>query len=98
TKDTIAIIDGTTYSFTVDTPEDQGLVSTKPAISQLLEEIISKDGSVQKYRMTDKDGIIKTGGEIVAGDRLIVISHDGKVSKTYNVALQPGALSGQLRL
>jgi hypothetical protein len=31
-KDTIVIVGGSTYLFTVDTPEDQGLVSTAPDV------------------------------------------------------------------
>src|SRR5690242_10066564 len=42
-KDTIVVITGSTYRFTVDTPEDQGLVSTKPTVKELLEEITSRD-------------------------------------------------------
>jgi hypothetical protein len=36
TKDSIIVITGSTYSFTVDTPEDSGLVSTNTTVKQLL--------------------------------------------------------------
>src|SRR5678810_637554 len=63
TKDSIIVITGSTYSFTVDTPEDKGLVSTTPTIQQLLQQVTSKDGSIQTYRITDKDGVTKNAGD-----------------------------------
>ena len=98
TKDTIAVIGGSTYSFTVDTPEDQGLVSTKPGVQQLLREISAKDGSIRQYQITNKEGNKKDDGQLSAGDHLIVTAKDGKAIKTYHIAIVPMALSGQLRL
>lgn len=51
--DTLAVITGTTYQYTVDTPEGKGLVSTNAGAAQLLSELTSKNGSVQKYSITD---------------------------------------------
>src|SRR6185369_16723956 len=62
TKDSIMVISGTTYSFTVDTPEDSGLVSTNTTVKQLLSQVKSKDGSAQQYLVTDKDGNKKEEG------------------------------------
>src|SRR5687768_2643406 len=56
TKDSIVVITGSTYRFTVDTPEDQGLVSTRPTVAQFLLQITSQDGSMQQYHITDKTG------------------------------------------
>jgi polygalacturonase len=97
-KDTLVVITGRTYSFTVDTPEDKGLVSTKIGIEQLPLQITSKDGSVQKYTIVNKDGIAKTEGDIITGDRLVVTSRDGKTRRNYFIVVRPMALSGQLRL
>src|SRR5690349_20540564 len=55
TKDTLVVISGSTYLFMVDTPEDQGLVSTKIAIDQLPFELASKNGAVQTYQLLDQD-------------------------------------------
>jgi polygalacturonase len=98
TKDTLSVITGSTYLFTVDTPADKGLVTTKPTVQQFLGEIRSKDGSVQTYKLTDKDGVVKNEGDILTGDHLIVLSQDKKANKTYNIIVQPGAVGGQLRL
>jgi polygalacturonase len=98
TKDTVVVITGSTYQFTVDTPEDQGLVSTKPSVKQLLLQITSKDGSTQHYQITDKNGNAKTEGDIMTGDRLVVTSQNGKATKTYQLGVRPMALSGQLIL
>lgn len=97
-KDTIVVTTGKTYSFTVDTPEDQGLVYTKPGVEQLLNEIVSKDGSVQNYKVISKNGDIKTKGSIDNGDRLVVTSQDGKTTKKYFIAERAMALGGKLLL
>src|SRR5688572_33286215 len=52
TKDSIIVIKGSTYSFTVDTPEDSGLVSTHTTVTQLLSQIKSKDGSARQYSVS----------------------------------------------
>jgi len=97
-KDTIIVIDGTTFSYTVDSPEDQGLVSTKPTIRQLLQEIHSKNGSAQQYQVTDKLGNPKQEGPLLTGDHLTVTAENGKAVKTYNIITSPLAISGQLYL
>lgn len=98
TKDSIVIITGSTYRFTVDTPEDQGLVSTRPTVNQLLDQLTSKDGSVQQYRIIGTAGITKSEGDIVSGDRLLVTSQNGKAVKIYQLGVRPMALSSQLVL
>jgi hypothetical protein len=98
TKDTIAVITGSTYSFTVDTPEDSGLVSIKTSVKQLLSQIRSKDGSIQKYAVTNKDGLTKDEGELVTGDRLIVTAQGGRIKKIYTITAEPMALNGKLWL
>ena len=98
TNDSIIVITGSTYSFTVDTPEDSGLVSTNTTVKQLLSQIKSKDGSAQQYLVTDKDGNKKDEGYLLSGDRLTVTSQDGKTKKTYSIAAVPMALSSQLQL
>jgi polygalacturonase len=98
TKDTIVIVSGSTYRFTVDTPEDQGLVSTKIDIAGLLLQLISRDGSPQQYKLTDKNGIIKNEGDIMSGDRFVVSTKDGKTGKSYYILVKDMALSGRLEL
>jgi polygalacturonase len=95
TNDSIIVITGSTYSYTVDTPENEGLISIKTEVRQLLAEIRSKHGSAQ-YKVINKDGVIKETGELVTGDRLIVTS--GKASKTYHIATSRMAIGGQLQL
>jgi polygalacturonase len=98
TKDTITVVTGSTYSFTVDTPEDSGLVSTNTTVQQLLSQINAKDGSIQKYIVTNNQGSKKDNGYILSGDHLVVTSQDRKTTKTYIIALQPMALTGKLEL
>jgi hypothetical protein len=96
TDDSVQLITGSTYSFTVDSPEDQGPVSTGLKVDELATQLKAKDGSPQTYRVTTRAGVAKTDGEIVTGDQLIVAS--GDQSKSYQLEVQKLALSGQLRL
>jgi hypothetical protein len=96
--DSIILITGTTYSFTVDTPEDKGLVSTRLNVRQLPLQIAAADGSVQTYALTGNNGNGRSEGDIETGDKLVVTSADGRLIKTYHISVQPMALSGQLRL
>ena len=98
TKDSIIVIRGTTYSFTVDTPEDSGLVSINTTVKQLVSQIKSKDGSVQQYSVTDKSGTIKDSGQLLTGDKLLVTSEDNKTKKIYTIVVVPMAIKGQLQL
>ena len=98
TKDTIVVITGSTYAFTVDTHPDSGLVSTRTTVTQLLSQIKSKDGSVQQYTVTNKEDIKKETGDLSNEDRLVVSSADGKIKKIYSITVEPMALSGQLSL
>lgn len=94
--DTVVVVNGSTYSFTVDTPEDQGLVSTNPGVAQLVQQIRSKSGALQQYEVVSREGVVKKEGAIMAGDRLVVTAKDGKLKKSYYLAPQPIALNGLL--
>lgn len=98
TKDTLVLIKGSTYLFTVDTPEEQGLVSTGVDVKQLMAQIAPADGSVQKYTVTDKNGTAKTAGEVSSGDHLVVTAQSKQAAKTYIISVQQMALSGQLKI
>lgn len=98
TKGTIVIVAGSTYRFTVDTPEDKGLVSAIIDVKQLEKQLASKDGSLQKYKVTDKNGLLKKEGDVETGDQLTVTAEDGKLSKVYQLLIKPMALAAQLYL
>ena len=70
-KDSLIVANGSTYSFSVDTPEDSGLVSTNTTVKVLLSEINSKNGTTQQYEIFNKDGGTKNEGVLVTGDRLV---------------------------
>lgn len=88
---------GSTYRFTVDTPEDKGLVSTRATVEEIITEIVATDGSVQQYQIKDSKGVKKTG-TINEGDWLQVTAQDGKTVKKYTIAFKKMALSGKLSL
>jgi polygalacturonase len=96
TADTLVVGTGSTYSFTVDSPEDQGPVSTKIRADQLLRQIKSKNNAPLSYKITDQAGSAKTEAEISTGDRLVVTS--GNLVRTHQLEVRKAALSGQLRL
>jgi len=96
TDQTLVVAGGSTYSFTVDSPEDQGAVSTAITAAQLPRQLRSKNGAKQSYKITNRAGGAKTEGELVTGDRLVVTS--GELAKTYQIETRKLALSGQLRL
>ena len=98
TKDSVIVATGSTFSFTVDTPEDSGLVTTNTTVQKLLTQITSKNGEFQQYKVTTKDGIRKDAGNLVTGDRLEIMTNDGTTIKVYKIGVQPMALSGRLRL
>lgn len=56
TQDSLIVAAGSTYLFTVDTPEDQGLVATDADVPTLLRQIVSADGSTQRYTIVSKEG------------------------------------------
>jgi polygalacturonase len=96
TADTLVVATGSTYSFTVDSPEDQGPISTGIQANQLPLQIKSKNDTVQNYRVIDKNGSVKSEGDIATGDRFLVTS--GDLAKTYQLEVKKMALSGDLRL
>ncbi|NCU04986.1 MAG: endopygalactorunase, partial [Chitinophagaceae bacterium] len=98
TNNAIVLIAGSTYSFTVDTHPDSGLVSTTATAAQLLKNIKSKYSITQQYKVVAKNGVEKKGNELMdAGDQLIVTSADGK-KQTYRIGLRKLALNGYLQI
>lgn len=87
---------GRTYRFTVDTPEDQGLVSTGITANELAQQLTFTN-NLQQYAVTDSKGNFKTTEKLVSGDRLLV-SSDHIGLKKYYIAVKPLALSGRLWL
>lgn len=98
TQDSLIVVGGTTYSFTVDTPEDAGLVSTVPSVKVLLGEVVARGGTRQLYKILSASGVEKRTGDVAAGDRLIVTTQGGKFTREYRIGIRPMALGGSLRL
>ena len=96
-SDSIIVASGNTYSFTVDTSEDKGLVSTTPTVSEFLSELKLAGATKQPLKVVGANNVSKETGLLETGDKLVVTHADGKTN-TYHIALRPMALSGQLRL
>lgn len=97
-KDTLVVVRGATYSYTVDTPEGEGLVTTGISVKELPSQISAKDGSQQQYSIIDLQGSLKTSGDVFTGDRLIVTASDGKTNKKYYIAVRALAVGGRLQV
>lgn len=97
-KDTIVVVAGATRSYTVDSPENQGPVSTGITASQLPSQLRSRDGSLVDFKIFGVDGSLKSMEPLETGDRLEVSGKDRTLSKTYRIVVKPMAVSGKLQL
>lgn len=92
TGDSLVLFKGTTYRYTVDTPENQGLVSTLPTVAELKEQL--KQAGAGTFRLLAADGREKTQGVPEQGDYLLAASSRRRVP----VGIRKGALPPALRL
>ena len=90
----VILVNGSTYQYTVDTPEGEGLTSTKPTVEQLLQQL---DGGSEErqYRVERSDGLEKKSGLLEEGDRLQVVFRN-EILHSYEVIFERSALGGQL--
>ena len=68
TKDSLLLIEGSTYEFTVDTPEDKGLISTVITVGKFL-EYLNKDKE-SDYKVVNSLSDCKVDGLFTQGDLL----------------------------
>jgi len=90
----VLLADGATYSFTVDTPKDEGLVSTGLTVENIKKQIKLQAGESFDYTVYNSKKEIKTEGVLISGDILEVKSQGKK--KTYTINLEKAALSPSL--
>lgn len=94
TRDSVIIITGTTQRFTVDSPENQGPVSTNIDAALLPQELraaLALSDAAQ-VDITGKDRLAKTEGPLENGDRVTI------AGAGYHIGLQEMALNGQLEI
>ncbi len=91
--DTLRLVSGTTQRFIVDTPVDEGLVSTGATVGDIGEQLCGPEGGAVAFTVTDRYRQPKTGGRLATGDVLTLIE-----GKTYRVVVSQGALSPTLTL
>lgn len=68
TRDSLLLFEGSTYRYTVDTPENEGLSSTLPSVEALKEQLVHSGSGI--YRLFTSTGQEKTEGLPVNGDYL----------------------------
>lgn len=95
--DSLIVTSGSTYSFTVDTPEDGGLKAIDTSVEELVKKMSWKKSPTEEYIVTDSIGNLKTNGRISKGDQLIV-TKKGKAQKIYHIIVKQGAKKGKLVL
>ena len=94
TTDSIILASGVTRSFTVDTPEDQGLVSTGISAYQLSKQLVSTSGLSAEFATLS--GNNAKNEELKHGDILEVTA--GKTKQRFNIGIRKAALAGTLSL
>lgn len=91
TRDSLLLFEGSTYRYTVDTPENEGLSSTLPSVEALKEQLAHSGSGV--YRLFTSAGQEKTEGFPAHGDYLQSTS-----KKRLLVGVHKGALPPVIKL
>ncbi|WP_291529425.1 glycosyl hydrolase family 28-related protein [Bacteroides sp. UBA939] len=91
TRDSLLLFEGTTFRYTVDTPENEGLVSTLLPVAELKEQLVRSGSGA--YRWFASDGQEKTEGTPVNGDYL-----QSSTKKRLPVGIRKGALPPVIKL
>lgn len=91
TSDSLLLFEGTTYRYTVDTPENEGLVSTLPTVMELKKKLV--DAGVGTFNLLAVDGKEKTLGMPENGDCLLFYS-----GKRLPIGVRKGALPSVLKI
>lgn len=91
TRDSLLLFEGSTYRYTVDTPENEGLSSTLPSVEALKEQLVHSGSGV--YRLFTSAGQEKTEGFPAHGDYLQSTS-----KKRLLVGVCKGALPPVIKL
>ncbi len=91
-SDSLLLYKGTTYRYTVDTPENEGLVSTLVGVEELKKQL--KENGMEEFRLYSRNGMEKETGLPETGDYLQAISSDKRLS----IRVCKGALPPRLEL
>ena len=96
TPDSLILISGSTYEYTVDTPENEGLIPTTLRIEQLMKAV---DADAEfNYAVFNSSGKIKANGIFETGDYIKKINNRTGKKQIRDVGLKRAALRGRLLL
>lgn len=95
-NDTIFLIDGTTYAYTVDTPKDKGLTSTGLQISDIQKQLRLSGHTSFTYNVFSMNQKKSENEYLQTGDILEITNNGHK--KRYIIALKPMALPSKLTI
>lgn len=93
-KDSLILYSGKTYRYTVDTPEHEGVTNTLLSVPELIGSLRSEGENWQWVG----GGEVRTSGFPENGDRLELLSAQGKVKRSWKVGVQQAALPATLKL
>jgi len=93
-NNSIILAKGSTYSYTVDTPKDEGLITTDLNVEHLKDQIQLPSGGFFNYTVYNSKKEEKTTGGFNTGDILEI--NTGNKKKSYSVKLEEAALSAYL--
>lgn len=94
--DSLLVSQGSTYRYSVDTPEGNGLVSITPTVGEILGLLSDKSGT---YSIVDSKGEVRSSSSTpMRGDRLLMTANDGKVVSDYPIGIRREALPPDLKL
>ncbi|WP_343565726.1 endopygalactorunase [Sphingobacterium sp.] len=93
-NETIFLVEGKTYRYTVDTPVDSGLIETGLPLNDIATQLELSTGTPFQWQVYDRWGKVKTNGYLKAGDLLHVQTAQHRIK--YKIKTVMGALSPQL--
>ena len=94
--DSLLLPSGTTYRYTMDTPEGERLVPTLFSVNELLECFAETNGV--PCRLVDSRGMQKYGALPQDGDRMELLSPEGKSIRRWAIGVKRAALPARLHL
>ena len=93
---TVTLLAGSTYSYTVDTPEGEGLVRTGLTVDELGTHLSMPDGEPVTYLIRDRYRGRKYGGYLADGD-VMELEYRGE-RRNFPLRVEAGALTPELRI
>ncbi|WP_216624831.1 carbohydrate-binding domain-containing protein [Paenibacillus foliorum] len=73
-------------------------VASNATVADIKSQVVSSDGSMQTYSVTDAGNAAKSSGALVTGDKLVIMAADGATQVTYTINVAPAANNSNVNL